>query len=66
MPVMLSPEELAKWAEERALQQGNFKLPEEKLMLMFDFLKKIHYHILSIEIQDACKKRAGFPGIERN
>jgi hypothetical protein len=59
MKMFLTPEELAKWADERASLQGPFAIPEEKLLLMLDFLRKIHYHIIAPPIQDACKKRIG-------
>jgi len=58
--MFLTPEELARWAEERARVQGPFSMPEEKLLVMLDFIRNIHYHIVSTEIQEACKRQIGF------
>lgn len=55
----LEPDELAKWADERASQQGPFSMPEEKLMVMLDFISKVHYHIIAPSIKQACEKRLG-------
>jgi hypothetical protein len=57
--MFLSPDELARWADERASQHGPFTMPEEKLLLMLDFIRKIHYHTIAPSIQEACKRQIG-------
>lgn len=57
---MLTPYELASWAEETAIVHGlPYSFPEERVMVMLSLIEKYHYHIIAPDIRDACRKKAG-------
>ena len=56
---MLSPQELASWAHEKSAADGPFTVPEERLFVMIDLVRRYHYHVLSPDIELACRDRAG-------
>lgn len=56
---MMTPEQVAKWAEERVVMHGPFSIPEEKYMLIIDLIEKHMYHIVAIDIKEACRRRVG-------
>ena len=56
---MLSPQELATWAYNKSLESGSFTIPEERLFIMLDLVRRYHYHILSPDIEFALRDKAG-------
>jgi hypothetical protein len=56
---MLTPNELANWAYDRSLESGQFSLPEERLFVMLDLVRRFHYHIISPDIEYALRSKAG-------
>jgi hypothetical protein len=56
---MLTPQELAAWAFDKSLESGQFSLPEERLFVMLDLVRRFHYHILSPDIECALRHKAG-------
>ena len=56
---MLTPEELAGWANDNAAQFAPFKIPEEKLMAMLELIRENFYYIIAPDIEDACRRKAG-------
>ena len=56
---MLSPQELATWAYNKSLESGSFTIPEERLFVMLDLVRRYHYHILATDIELACRRKAG-------
>jgi hypothetical protein len=56
---MLSPEKIAELAEEKALLQGPFTIPEEKLFIMLELIRQGLYHVISHEIETACRRKIG-------
>jgi hypothetical protein len=52
-------EQIALWAAEKASREGSYRIPEEKLFVMLELVRQNYYHVISPEIEDACRKTAG-------
>lgn len=59
---MLTPDELALWADESSTKHSPKTLsPEERLLLMLQLIERYHYHIIAPDIREACHRKAGVP-----
>jgi hypothetical protein len=56
--LFLSPEQLAEQADNHIIGNPAWK-PLEKLAAMLRYIERYHYHIVAVDIQEACRRRVG-------